>query len=246
MKKHKNILIILLLASVFMGILLWREQDTTGGGVLGPPTNEGVGPLQVRLDFIGNHTYDQSLYKAMKRDIGASQMANVISEEEMNILLASLENKATSAMVLSFDKWMADDCGDISPEVNRLIALMKTQDAFFASPDVKKRVKIYSNFRSFVAIQGRVNSLITREYNQTDTDALQARISSALSQEGVNSCHSMSDKSRKWLATIAEFKKIVDAYQQLINEPGSYEEETCERYKPYTFYYKIFKTSGKC
>ena len=245
MKKHKTILIMLILAATFVGVLVWNEQQVEGIIIRGPKP-KGTANLQVRLDSLGQNLYDPSTYNALKSEIGASEMAQVITSDEMTILLASLEDKATSAMVLSFDQWLSDECGDFSPKINTLISLIKKQDASVASPDVKKRVKISSNFKSFLALQGSVNNFTKGEYTEAKANALASRISSALSQEGVRSCSSMAGKKNDWKNEIANFKKIHDAFGVFTSIPGSASEETCEKYKPFTFYYNQLLKSGKC
>jgi hypothetical protein len=245
MKKHKNILVILILAIVFVGILIWNDQQVGMINIKGPKP-QGTENLQDRLDSLGKNTYDPTAYKALKSDIGASEMAQVITTDEMTILLASLEDKVTSAMVLSFDQWLLNECGDFSPKINNLISLMKKQDASVASPDVKKRVEIFSNFKSFLAIQGSVNSFTKGEYTEVKANALASRISNALNQEGVSSCSSMAGKRNDWMNEITNFKKIHDAFGVFTSMSGSASEETCEKYKPYTFYYNQLLTSRKC
>lgn len=235
----------LILASVFVGVLIWNEQQVEGIDVNGSKL-QGTENLQFRLDSLGKNTYDPAAYNTLKSDIGANQMAQVISEDEMIVLLASLEDKATSAMVLSFDQWLSDECGDFSPKINALITLMKKQDALVASPDVKKRVKIFSNFKSFLSIQGGVNSFTKGEYTEAKANALASRINSALGQEGLSSCSEMSDKKSVWFKDIAEFKNLHDAFGVFIDDAGSASGETCEKYKPYNFYYNQLLNSGKC
>ena len=245
MKKHKNLLIMLVLAATFIGVLIWNDQQVGMINIKGPKP-QGTENLQLRLDSLGKKNYDPTAYNALKSDIGASEMAQVITTDEMTILLASLEDKATSAMVLSFDQWLSDECGDFSPKINTLISLMKKQDASVASPDVKKRVKIFSNFKSFLALQGSVNNFTKGEYTEAKAIALASRISSALSQEGVSSCSSMAGKKNDWMNEIAGFYAIWDAFDGINNSTGSALSSTCDKYKPYTFYYNQLLTSGKC
>ena len=235
----------LILAATFVGVLVWNEQQVEVIDINGPKP-QGTENLQLRLDSFGKNTYDPTAYNALKSDIGASEMAQVITTDEMTILLASLEDKATSAMVLSFDQWLSNECGDFSPKINTLISLMKKQDASVASPDVKKRVEIFSNFKSFLAIQGSVNSFTRGEYTEAKANALASRISNALNQEGVNSCSYMAGKKNDWMNEIVGFKAIWEAFDDIINSTGSALSSTCDKYKPYTFYYNQLLTSGKC
>jgi hypothetical protein len=123
---------------------------------------------------------------------------------------------------------------------------MKKQDASVASPDVKKRVEIFSNFKSFLAIQGSVNSFTRGEYTEAKANALASRISNALNQEGVNSCSYRAGKKNDWMNEIVGFKAIWEAFDDIINSTGSALSSTCDKYKPYTFYYNQLLTSGKC
>ena len=235
----------LVLAALFVCVLVWNELNVNTIHLQGPKPL-GTENLQLKLDSLGKNYYNTEAYNSLKSNIGASQMANVISEDEMNILLASLEDKATLAMILSFDQWMSNDCGEISNKIITLISLMKKKDALMGSPEVNKRLRIYSSFQSFLALQGRVSNFLRGEYTESSANALESSINSASNQEGVNSCSMMSSKKSDWLSQIQAFKKIYIAFTVLKDETGSVADETCDAFKPYSFYYNQLLTLGKC
>jgi len=243
MKKHKNILVILLLAVGFVGILIWNDQAGVGIGG-GTPPPQGTEVLQNRLDALGKNTWDQKSYKSLKVDIGSNQMAGVITEDGMSILLATLEDKASAAMVLSFDQWLSEECGSNWPKINSLIALIKKQ---VPSPEIKKRIQIYSNFKIFLGNQSSVSSFLKREYTAAEASSLEARINGSLSQEGVSSCSAMQYIKNEWFAEIQYFKKnIHDVFLELKDDQGSCADETCSNFQPYTFYHNQLLKLAKC
>ena len=173
-------------------------------------------------------------------------MANVITEAEMTVLLASLEDKVTAAMVLSFDKWQTNDCGSMNGQINSLVALMKKQIANSAAPEAKKRIKIYSNFKYFLSNQSKVNQFLNGQYSDAFALNLKINIDRTFHQVGVSNCNVMSIKKTEWLNTISEFKKDHEAFEIFINDEGAVSDETCQKYKRYNFYSNQLINSGKC
>jgi hypothetical protein len=245
MKKNRSLLIMLALAACFVGVLIWNEQQVEGIDTSGPKP-QGTERLQARLDSLGRSQYDESVYKAVKSDIGASQMAEVITELEMNTLLASLEDKAAAAMVLSFDEWLSNDCGSITSESKALVSLMKKQSTLVTSEELTNRITIYSNFKVFLANKGRVNQFLLGQYTESGAQSLKAKINSDLGRLGVSTCSAMSSKKNDWMNTISDFKKDHEAFIIFFEDQGAASNNTCEKYKPYKFYYDQLINSGKC
>jgi hypothetical protein len=214
--------------------------DTSG------PNPQGTEKLQARLDSLGKSSYDESVYKAVKSDIGASQMAEVITELEMNTLLASLEDKVAAAMVLSFDEWLSNDCGSITSESNALVSLMKKQSTMVTSEELTNRITIYSNFKVFLANKGRVNQFILGQYTESGAQSLKAKINSDLGRLGVSTCSAMSSKKNDWMNEIQEFEKIPGIFDIIITSDGPATDETCQKCQRYKYYHDQLINSGKC
>jgi hypothetical protein len=245
MKKSKNLVIILALAAGFIALLVWNEQQTPGIDTSGPKP-QGTEKLRLRLDSLGKEHYDEAAYKALKIDIGASQMAEVISHDEMVLLLASLEDKVAAAMVVSFDQWLANDCGTLSEEINSLVSLMKNQNTAVNSTDLENRLNIYSNFKVFLANKISVDQFLSGRYTESGANNLKAKIDKNLGLEGVSNCSSMSSKKNEWKNEIAEFKKNQDAYEAIISNSGPASDGACEKYKRYKYYYNQLLILNKC
>jgi hypothetical protein len=245
MNKHKNLVFMLLLASAFIGILIWNNMDTEnlGGGEPKPMSTE---QLNRRLDSLGQNPWDEKAYKALKTDIGASEMAKEISTMEMDDFLAVLEEKAAKAMILSFDNWLSEDCGNVN-KINGLVAKMKEQDAMVNSSALRDRIIVHRNFRAFLGCHGSVNGIITREYNQSEVNRLLARIDAAFNQNGVNSCGEMSNRRNEWIEEITKFKGIPGAFELLVDpEYGRVRTQTCDEFRRYTFYFNELVKADKC
>jgi hypothetical protein len=244
MNKHKNLVFMLLLASAFIGILIWNNMDTEnlGGGEPKPMSTE---QLNRRLDSLGQNPWDEKAYKALKTDIGASEMAKEISTMEMDDFLAVLEEKAAKAMIVTFDNWLSEDCGNVS-KINGLVSKMKEQDAIVNSTALRDRIGVHRNFRAFLGCQGSVNGIITREYNQSEVDGLLARIDAAFNQVGVNSCGEMASKKREWESEISAFQLKYKQFNLVMGQSGTLAPEECDGFKPYKFYYNLLISANKC
>ncbi len=244
MNKHKNLVFILLLASAFIGILIWNNMETENLGG-GEPKPMSTDQLNSRLDSLGLNPWDEKAYKSLKTDIGASEMAKEISTMEMDDFLAVLEEKVAKAMVISFDNWLSEDCGNVS-KINGLVAEMKEQDAMVNSSELRDRIGVHRNFRTFLGCQGSVNGIITREYNQSEVDGLLARIDAAFNQDGVNSCGEMASKKSEWQNKISEFQLKYNQFLLVMRQSGTLDPEECDGFKPYKFYYNSLISANKC
>jgi hypothetical protein len=245
MEKHKNLLFMMILASAFIGILIWNNMDTENLGG-GEPKPMSTDQLNSRLDSLGLNPWDEKAYKSIKTDIGASEMAKEISTMEMDDFLAVLEEKVAKAMVISFDNWLSEDCSNVS-KINGLVSKMKEQDAKVNSSELRNRIGVHRNFRTFLGCQGSVNGIITREYNQSEVDGLLARIDAAFNQDGVNSCGEMSNRRNEWIEEMTKFKGIPGAFGLLVDpEYGRVRTQTCDEFRRYTFYFNELVKADKC
>ncbi|MCE2683550.1 MAG: hypothetical protein LW704_11500 [Cryomorphaceae bacterium] len=245
MKKHKNLLFMLVLASAFIGILIWNNREVKNPGGNGDVAMDFTG-LTKRLDSLGSNPWDESAYNSISRAIGASKMADLITESEKLDLLGTLEIKATSALVMSFDKWLSDECGVNWPKINALVSTMKEHDQNVHSVAVQKRIGILGNFNRFLACRGQVQRFKVIEFSTYQANSILSNIRAAFNKEGVSSCGEMASKKREWESEISTFEQKSNQFSVLMKRSKNLGSTECADFAPYKFYYDSLLAVNKC
>ncbi len=245
MKKHKNLLIMLVLASAFIGVLIWNNREIPPDPPPAPPV-KGYTELTKQLDSLGQNPWDEKAYKFAQLTIGSSEMTNKISDAQMNNLLKVLEMKAANAMVISFDKWNSNDCGSVN-RIKVLVAKMKLQSEKVNFPALANRIVQFNNFQSFLRLENSVNAIVKKEFDGNAVNVLLDKIAKSFDKEGVKDCSAMFNKKSEWITAMNKFKDIPGAFGQFMGpDYGRVNPQTCEDFRKYTFYHNELLKVKKC
>jgi hypothetical protein len=217
MNKHFKFLFFLIIAFLFLGVLYYINNTTSG--FLGNSSNPKIyDQLKQKTEQLGKTSYNVASYNAVKSSIIGASVAKEISTDEKNSLLQILEIEKSNSLIISFDEKINSDCLNTS-NLTSIINEMKRQQSVISLPKIQNKLDIYNNIVNFLNLQNKINAFVNGAYDQNRAIQLNTQINDLSNKDGVKTCNQKSSYITDWRTKISTLKNKDDLYKKIVDKP---------------------------
>ncbi len=212
-----------------------------GGGTPPAKVTANVSALQTEIDSIGKTSWNADQYKIVWSKI---ELEDIDTATKAN-LYQNLEIQYGSAMIKSFDKWIADDCAGI--DIRGLTNLMRAQVGKTGLPRLKAQLNLYQEYCAIFAIRGGLNNFLKGEFTPLKANEYRAAITEKTDHPVfmnisavINERNDLNEKLNAFTTLVSDynFYNIRKKYREM--------EDICPRLRLYPYYLEQAQLNNVC